>query len=82
MVIAHLTLSTSGMDADFQILKLGCVKHKSKMLYIQANRRTLGRVSKPAAQLELETTGDDDDEDLIPCRFRVAEPQECQVQLA
>ena|SRR5271168_398112 len=36
-----------------------------KILYIQVNRRTLGRVSKPAAQLEeeLETTDEDDDED-------------------
>ena len=41
------------------------------MLYIQLNRRTLGRVSKPAVQLEeeLETTDDDDDEDLILCRY-------------
>jgi len=45
------------------------------MLYIQVNRRTLGRVSKPAAQLEeeLETTDDDDDEDLILCRYSAAE---------
>ena len=45
------------------------------MLYIQVNRRTLGRVSKPVAQLEeeLETTDDDDDEDLILCRYSVAE---------
>ena len=45
------------------------------MLYIQFNRRTLGRVSKPVAQLEeeLETTDDDDDEDLIMCRYSVAE---------
>jgi hypothetical protein len=46
------------------------------MLYIQVNRRTLGRVGKPAAQLEeeeLEITDDDDDEDLILCRYSVAE---------
>ena len=52
------------------------VERVSKMLYIQVNRRTLGRVSKTAAQLEeeeLETTDDEDDEDLILCRFSVAE---------
>ena len=48
----------------------------SKILYIQVNRRTLGRVGKPVAQLEeeeLEITDDDDDEDLILCRYSVAE---------
>ena len=45
----------------------------SKMLYIQVNRRTLGRVSKPAAQLRRAKPGDDDDEDLILCRYSVAE---------
>src|ERR1700722_13741922 len=52
------------------------VERVGKMLYIQANRRTLGRVSKPAAQLEeeeLETTDDDDVEDLNRCRYSVAE---------
>ena len=48
------------------------------MLYIQVNRRTLWRVSKPAVQLEeeLETTDDEDDEDdedLILCRYSIAE---------
>ena len=43
------------------------------MQYIQVNRRTLGRVSKPAARLKLETTDDEDDEDLILCRYGVAE---------
>jgi hypothetical protein len=39
--------------------------------------RTLGRVSKLAARLEEEelgTTDDSDDEDLILCRYSVAEP--------
>ena len=48
------------------------VERVSRMLYIQVNRRTLGRVSKPVVQLEeeeLETT----DEDLILCRYSVAE---------
>ena len=52
------------------------VERVGKILYIQVNRRTLGRVSKPVAQLEeeeLETTDDDDDEDLILCRHSVAE---------
>jgi hypothetical protein len=57
------------------------VERVSKILYIQINRRTLGRVGKPVTQLEgeLETTdGDDDDddddeEDLILCRHSVAE---------
>ena len=52
------------------------VERVSKMLYIQVNRRTLGRVSKPAAQLEeeeLEITDDDDDDDLILCRYSVAQ---------
>ena len=42
------------------------VERMSRMLYIQVNRRTLGRVSKPVAhseEEELETTDDDDDED-------------------
>src|ERR1700728_4505235 len=51
------------------------VERVSKMLYIQVNQRTLGRVGKPVVQLEeeLETTDDDDDEDLILCRYSVAE---------
>ena len=52
------------------------VERVSKMLYIQVNRRTLGRVGKPAAQLEeeeLEITDNDDDEDLILCRYSVEE---------
>ena len=51
------------------------VERVSKMLYIQVNRRTLGRVGKPVAQLEeeLEITDDEDDEDLILCRYSVAE---------
>jgi hypothetical protein len=54
------------------------VERVSKILYIQVNRRTLGRVSKPAAQLEeeLKTTDDNDDEDLILCRYSVAESTE------
>ena len=51
------------------------VERVSKMLYIQVNRRTLGRVGKRVAQLEeeLDTTDDDDDEDLNLCRYSVAE---------
>ena len=51
------------------------VERVSKMLYIQVNRRTLGRASKPAVQLEeeLEKTDDDDDDDLILGRYSVAE---------
>ena len=48
----------------------------SKILYIQVNRRTLGHVGKPVGQLEeeeLEITDDEDDEDLILCRYSVAE---------
>jgi hypothetical protein len=51
------------------------VERVSKILYIQVNRRTLGRVGKRVAQLEeeLDTTDDDDDEDLVLCRYSVAE---------